>query len=51
MNSKSFNEETHCFTCGLIVVPTEHFRDEISIKEFKISQMCQHCQDSVFGKV
>lgn len=25
------------------------FRDELSIKEFKISGLCQKCQDDVFG--
>jgi hypothetical protein len=24
------------------------FRDDLSVKEFKISGMCQQCQDSVF---
>ena len=26
------------------------FRDGISIKEYRISGMCQTCQDSVFGE-
>jgi len=26
------------------------FRNDISIKEFSISGMCQKCQDSVFGQ-
>lgn len=25
------------------------FRDELSIKEYKISGMCQKCQDKIFG--
>ena len=25
------------------------FRDELSAREYYISGMCQHCQDSVFG--
>lgn len=26
------------------------FRDELSLKEFKISGTCQKCQDGIFGK-
>lgn len=25
------------------------FRNEISVKEYKISGMCQKCQDNIFG--
>lgn len=25
------------------------FKDELSRREFKISGLCQHCQDSIFG--
>lgn len=28
----------------------EDFRDELSRKEYKISGLCQKCQDEVFGK-
>ena len=34
-----------CPTCG--EVPGE-FKDELSKKEFKITGMCQTCQDDVF---
>ena len=36
-----------CVTCGS---DANHFRDELSRKEYSISGMCQHCQDGVFGK-
>ena len=36
-----------CPTCGKV---PGAFRDALSAKEFKISGMCQECQDSVFGK-
>lgn len=39
-----------CVTCGSMKVKPEDFRNEISRKEFRISKMCQRCQDSVFGK-
>ena len=28
----------------------EEFRDRLSLEEFKISGLCQSCQDEVFGK-
>jgi hypothetical protein len=31
--------------------PIGEFRDELSVKEFKISGMCQSCQDEVFDEV
>jgi len=36
-----------CVTCAS---PIRGFRDELSKKEYRISGMCQACQDSVFGK-
>lgn len=35
-----------CPTCG---EPLGEFRNQSSMNEFKISGMCQGCQDSVFG--
>jgi len=29
--------------------PATEFRDEISKREFRISGLCQKCQDSIFG--
>ena len=37
-----------CATCGQDVT-LDSFKDELSLKEFHISGMCQNCQDSVFG--
>lgn len=34
-----------CVTCGK---SADNFRDEISRREYKISGMCQACQDLVF---
>lgn len=31
------------------VVKQEDFRDDLSRKEFKISGLCQKCQDETFG--
>ena len=38
-----------CVTCGSTNVSCGSFRDALSIREFRISHMCQKCQDSVFN--
>lgn len=46
-----------CPTCGKEATKTPRndlpvaflFRDELSAREYRISGMCQACQDSVFG--
>ena len=30
-------------------IDADSFRDELSVKEFKISGLCQECQDLMFG--
>ena len=35
-----------CMTCD---GKADTFKDELSIKEYSISGMCQQCQDSIFG--
>lgn len=35
-----------CSICGKEI---KGFKDPLSIKEYKISGMCQECQDSTFG--
>lgn len=48
---KFFNEKTHpdcCVTCGSKKVGSADFRDNLNIKEYSISQMCQTYQDEVF---
>lgn len=39
-----------CPFCDYVFAPIE-LRDELSIKEFLISGLCQDCQDDVFGAV
>jgi len=41
-------EEGRCPFCGVVVNPSD-FRDELSKKEWKISGLCQKCQDKVFA--
>jgi len=40
-------ENGQCPLCG-IVVSLDEFHDELSKKEFKISGLCQKCQDGIF---
>jgi len=42
-------EAGKCPTCQQPIDATT-FRDELSLREFKISGMCQKCQDSIFGE-
>jgi hypothetical protein len=37
-----------CPLCGTHVVSESQFTDELSVREYYISGMCQHCQDEVF---
>ncbi len=43
-------EQCKCATCGKDMLHLDNFRDDISRKEFKISGMCQECQDKTFGE-
>lgn len=36
--------------CNLCGKPATDFRDELSEREYRISGMCQQCQDKVFGE-
>ena len=36
--------------CAFCPYPNFKFRDKLSRKEYKISALCQHCQDEMFGK-
>jgi hypothetical protein len=38
-----------CATCDADGIEIQSFRDDLSVKEYQISGMCQKCQDSVFG--
>ena len=36
--------------CGQVIEnPEKHFRSQISLDEYRISGLCQKCQDEVFG--
>lgn len=38
-----------CVSCGAENITEGSFRDEVSLREFHISGLCQVCQDKVFG--
>ncbi len=35
-------------TCGGCGGPAEQFKDELSMREYEISALCQLCQDAIF---
>ena len=37
--------------CPMCEQPIGEFRDELSVKEYEISGLCQSCQDDFFGNV
>jgi len=41
-------EAGNCPTCEKPIDKTA-FKDDLSLKEFRISGMCQACQDEIFG--
>lgn len=55
MNKAGFTKQVgevlkgNCPFCGKNVSEKD-FRDRISVREFKISGICQECQDKTFGK-
>ena len=55
LRSIGFGKEVDMVENGVCPTCTEpidwsQFRDELSKKEYRISGMCQKCQDEVFGK-
>lgn len=49
-----FTEEFNKISCGCCPICnskiyTDEFRDSLSVKEFRISGLCQKCQDKIFG--
>ena len=49
LNNRS-RRDPICVTCGTDKIKPEHFRCNKSRREFKLSHMCQGCQDDVFGE-
>lgn len=41
-------EKGVCPFCGKTINPETEFRDDLSLKEYGISGLCQKCQDEVF---
>jgi len=55
MNKFGFEEEVRKVAQGICpfcdtIINLDDFKDDKSRKEFKISGICQNCQDLVFGK-
>lgn len=49
MISGRSRKDPACVFCGSTTLADADFRDEIARREFKISKLCQRCQDEVFG--
>jgi len=43
-------EAGNCPLCKKVIHPNSEFRDELSLREYRISGMCQECQDGVFSE-
>lgn len=41
-------DQGKCPFCGKEINPETDFRDDLSRREFKISGLCQECQDDIF---
>lgn len=56
MNNAGFTKEINltkqgkCPLCGKKIDTKTEFRDELSMREYEVSGLCQKCQDEVFGK-
>jgi transcription initiation factor IIE alpha subunit len=48
-NEMKMVENRRCPICGE-KVNTNDFRDNLSVKEFTISGICQKCQDRIFNR-
>lgn len=49
LDRKTAIESETCVLCGAMVNPETSFKDELSLKEYRISGMCQKCQDEIFN--
>jgi len=43
-------EQSLCPFCQTSIDPKTDLRDELSVKEYYISGLCQECQDKMFGE-
>jgi len=55
LEALGFEEEVQNVELGLCPfcnqpIRVDEFKDELSIKEYKISGLCQRCQDGFFGE-
>jgi len=42
-------ENSKCPSCDKIIDPITEFKDEISLRDFKITGFCQKCQDKLYA--
>jgi hypothetical protein len=41
-------KEGHCLRCKKGPIDDRSFRDEVSLREYRITHMCQACQDFIY---
>jgi hypothetical protein len=41
-------EDGNCPLCSKVIHPNTEFKDELSLREYEISGLCQSCQDGIF---
>jgi len=46
----NFSWIENCITCGSNKIEYNDFTDSVSRKEFRISRMCQECQDKLWDE-
>jgi len=47
-NQLQYDKKCKCSICDNYIILND-FRDKKSLKEYKISKICQNCQDEIFG--
>lgn len=48
INRRQMIELGRCVSCNNKDLTTESFKDDVSLREYEISGLCQECQDKVF---
>ena len=46
----SSRKDDKCIRCGSEKIEISDFTDIVSVKEYRISGLCQECQDEVFNE-
>lgn len=50
-NSRGLLQHSHCPYCADVIIPEKDFNDEVHKNEYKISGLCEKCQEGTFFKI